>query len=85
MNFRPDPKKQSAACGNSVSWTHSDGMTDEDGHAVAIVHSQWANRLAKQRDAVLQLHGLDLATVEIVPLCRECRKVYPCPTALASL
>lgn len=84
-HMRVDPRTQSAPCGTAITITSGEPPTDEDGHAIAIVHSQWADRVLKSRAAVLQLHGLDLASVDLVPLCRECRKVYPCPTSLAAL
>lgn len=78
----PDPKQLgSAPCGTAVSYSHPDGMTDEAGHPVAILHLAWADRMAAGYRTVKALHCLDLEP-GFVPVCIECRKVYPCPTAV---
>lgn len=74
------PKLGALVCGDTIRWDSENGTTDENGHRALVVHQQWAERVSAQLQAVLELHTLDTDDVDLVPRCRECRKVHPCPT-----
>lgn len=76
-----DIKKDPRPCGSGISYGGDRGPVDDCGHRIAIVHEAWADELTKQLGAVLMLHQCD--PDGFVPMCIECHKVYPCPTAVA--
>lgn len=69
------------SCGDSITIESGRGALDEAGHRcgwyhqAAVIHRQTAVAVVRQ------LHTADVE--QIVPLCRECRKQHPCPTAKA--
>lgn len=77
----PDPKRDPRPCGSDITYYANATPRDMDDHPIAIVHEAWANELTKQLGAVLVLHQCD--PDGFVPMCIECGKVYPCPTAVA--
>ncbi|MBF6138091.1 hypothetical protein IU501_34550 [Nocardia otitidiscaviarum] len=76
--FRQARAASLPACGVTIRSTPGEGMTDEQGHPIAIVHSGPAYLAVARIQAVNALHHPD--PEGFVPICRECGKPSPCPT-----
>lgn len=67
-------------CGTEITLVGR-GALDEHGHPVAMYHIEAVGARSRAVSLVRKLHRLDAE--HLVPLCAECRKVFPCPTVKA--
>lgn len=65
-------------CGETIT-LESRGMRDEDGHPIAMFHSDVIAKLVRIVAAVTAVHRRE--PEGIVPFCAHCRTAWPCPTA----
>lgn len=65
-------------CGQTITHTTVDGMTDDHGHPVTFVHSRYLSRLETGFGAVRYMHRQD--PEGIIPSCVHDGEPYPCST-----
>lgn len=68
-------------CGTTITESASQGMADEDGHPISIVHAHALDLAVTAVDVIKDLHRPHVEG--FFPWCIEDGKIWPCPTRKA--